>query len=154
VQPVGDPGKAGRGSRVGGLEIGPCRSGDLPQLFGLALGTFAAEPGWSDRRVVETLIRDVVFVARQSERPVGFVAIGQDEEGATIVEQLLVAPGHERRGIGRRLLAAAEWYAGATGATALRISVEKSDWAARSFYLRSGFVPVEGERLELSLPRR
>jgi len=36
---------------------------DLPQLFGLAKGTFAALPGWSDERVL-----DLEHVERVGER--------------------------------------------------------------------------------------
>jgi ribosomal protein S18 acetylase RimI-like enzyme len=138
---------------VNRFDVAPCNAADLPQLFGLAMSAFGAEAGWSDRRVVETLIRDVVFVARDSSRPVGFVAIGLDDDGAFVVEQLLVAPGHEQRGIGRTLLAAAERYAAGAEAQALRIAVEESNWTARSFYRRSGFVPIGAERFELRLPR-
>src|SRR5262245_23771862 len=59
------------GSRVGRrcrlastLEIVPGAEADVPQLFALAKDTFAGLPGWSDERVLETLRRDVVFVAR------------------------------------------------------------------------------------------
>jgi ribosomal protein S18 acetylase RimI-like enzyme len=138
---------------VNRLDVAKCNPADLPQLFGLAMSAFGAEPGWSDRRVVETLIRDVVLVARDLGRPVGFVAIGLDDDGAFVVEQLLVAPGYEQRGIGRRLLAAAERYAAGAEARALRIAVEERNWTARSFYRRSGFVPIGAERFELKLPR-
>ena len=70
-----------------------------------------------------------------------------------MVEQLFVAPGHERRGIGHRLLAYAEGYAIAERAQSLQIIVEKGNQQARSFYRRSGFVPVEPELFELVLPR-
>jgi len=68
-------------------------------------------------------------------------------------EQLFVAPGHERRGIGHRLLAYAEGYAIAERARSLQVVVEESNRQARSFYRRSGFVPVEPELFELILPR-
>jgi N-acetylglutamate synthase-like GNAT family acetyltransferase len=82
---------------------------DLPQLFGLAKSTFAGLPGWSDERVLEVLKRNVIFVAREEGQPAGCVALRRPEEGgAIVVEQLFVAPGHEHRGIGHRLLAYAE----------------------------------------------
>jgi ribosomal protein S18 acetylase RimI-like enzyme len=103
--------------------------------------------------VLEVLRRDVTFVAREQGQPAGFVALRRKEGGAIVVEQLFVAPGHERRGIGHRLLAYAEGYAIAERAHSLQIVVEEGNQQARSFYRRSGFVPVESELLELVLPR-
>jgi GNAT superfamily N-acetyltransferase len=93
------------------VEIAPRTEADLPVLFGLAKGAFVDLPGWSDRRVLEVLRRDVTFVAREQGQPAGYVALRRKEGGAIVVEQLFVAPGHERRGIGHRLLAYAEGYA-------------------------------------------
>jgi ribosomal protein S18 acetylase RimI-like enzyme len=103
--------------------------------------------------VLEVLRRDVTFVAREQGQPAGYVALHGKEGGAIVIEQLFVAPGHERRGIGRRLLAYAEGYAIAERAQSLQIVVEESNRQARGFYRRSGFVPVEPELLELVLPR-
>ena len=122
-------------------------------LFGLAKGAFVDLPGWSDERVVEVLRRDVTFVAREQGQPVGYVALRSKEGGAVVVEQLFVATGHERRGIGHRLLAYAEGYAIAEHARSLQIVVEDGNRQAQSFYRRSGFVPVGPELLELVLPR-
>ena len=135
------------------VEIAPRTDADLPLLFGLAKGAFIDLPGWSDERVLEVLGRDVTFVAREQGQLAGFVALGRDVGGAMVIEQLFVAPGHERRGIGRRLLAHAEGYAIAERARSLRIVVEEGNSQARSFYRRSGFVPVEPELFELILPR-
>ena len=135
------------------VEIAPRTEADLPVLFGLAKGAFVDMPGWSDERVVEALRRDVTFVAREQGQPVGYVALRSKEGGAVVVEQLFVAPGHERRGIGHRLLAYAEGYAIAESARSLQIVVEESNRRAQSFYRRSGFVPVGPELLELVLPR-
>jgi ribosomal protein S18 acetylase RimI-like enzyme len=135
------------------VEIAPRTEADLPMLFGLAKGAFVDLPGWSDRRVLEVLRRDVTFVAREQGQPAGYVALRRKEGGAIVVEQLFVAPGHERRGIGHRLLAYAEGYAIAERARSLQIVVEQANHQARSFYRRSGFVPVEPELFELVLPR-
>ena len=126
---------------------------DLPLLFGLAKGTFGGLPGWSDERVLEVLNSDVVFVAREDDQPAGYVALHAEAAGLIVVEQLFVAPGHEQRGIGHRLLAYAEGYAIAKRAQSLQVVVEESNQPARSFYKRSGFVPVEPELFELILPR-
>ena len=124
----------------------------MPQLFALAKSAFAGLPGWRDERVLEVLQGDLVFVAREQGQPAGYVALRREDDGPVVVEQLFVAPGHERRGIGRRLLAYAEGYAIAERARSLRIVVETGNEKARSFYRRSGFVPVEPELFELILP--
>jgi GNAT superfamily N-acetyltransferase len=121
---------------------------DLPHLFALAKSTSAGLPGRSDEWVLGVLRRDLIFVAREQGRPAGSVALRREEGGAIVVEQLFVAPGHERRGIGHRLLAYAEGYAIAERAR----SLEQSNQQARRFHRRSGFVPVEQELFELILP--
>jgi len=93
------------------VEIAARAEADVPLLFGLAKGVFAGLPGWSDQRVLEVLRGDLVFVAREQGQPAGYVALHRAEDGAILIEQLFVAPGHERRGIGHRLLAHAEGYA-------------------------------------------
>ena len=103
--------------------------------------------------MLEVLHDDVVFVARERGAPAGYVALRSNPDDTIVVDQMFVAPGHERRGIGHRLLAHAEGYAIAQRAPALRIVVERDNWPARSFYLRAGFVAVEPELFELVLPR-
>ena len=125
----------------------------MPLLFTLAKNTFGGLRGWRDERVLEVLRRDVMFVARELGQPVGYVALGRAESEAIVIEQLFVAPSHERRGIGRRLLAYAEGYAIAENARTLQIVVEEDNEPARSFYRRNGFVPREPELFELFLPR-
>jgi len=135
------------------VEISVRTDADLPVLFGLAKGAFVDLAGWSDERVLEVLRREVTFVAREQGQPAGYVALRRKDAGAIVIEQLFVAPGHEQRGIGHRLLAHAEGYAIAERAQSLQIVVEESNQRARSFYRRSGFVPVEAELFELVLPR-
>jgi ribosomal protein S18 acetylase RimI-like enzyme len=125
----------------------------VPLLFALAKDAFAGLPGWSDERVLAVLNRDVLFVAHELGQPAGYVALGRAEGAAIVIEQLFVAPGHERRGIGHKLLAYAEGYAIAERAHSLQIVVEENNQPARNFYRRSGFVPKEPELFELILPR-
>jgi GNAT superfamily N-acetyltransferase len=113
---------------------------------------FGSEPGWDDHKVLASLREDIVFVAKERGQPAGYVALRPAEQ-TTVVEQLFVVPGHEQRGVGRRLLAFAEGYAIAEHTRALRVVVERGNDSARSFYRRSGFVPIEDEVFELILPR-
>jgi ribosomal protein S18 acetylase RimI-like enzyme len=134
------------------IEIVPRAEADVRLLFALAKSTFDGISGWEDSRVLRTLARDVVFVAREKGLPAGYVALRPDDEGI-VVEQLFVAPGHEQHGVGRSLLAYAEGYAIAQRASTLRIVVEQENLRARSFYRREGFVPVAPELVERILPR-
>ena len=136
------------------VEIVPRVETDLPRLFGLASGVFGGLPGWSEERVIDVLSQDLVFIARDGGQLAGFVALRSEEGDAIVIEQLLVASGHERRGIGRRLLAYVEGYAISERARSLRIVVEQDNHSARSFYRRSGFLPVQSELelFELVLP--
>jgi ribosomal protein S18 acetylase RimI-like enzyme len=134
------------------IEIVPCVERDLQQLFGLARSDFARNPGWSDRRVLDTLAADAVFVARERDQPAGYVALHPDAGDVMVIEQIYVAPGHERHGVGHTLLAYAEGYAIAQRARALRIVVEEDNRPARDFYRRAGFVPIDAELFERVLP--
>jgi ribosomal protein S18 acetylase RimI-like enzyme len=135
------------------VEIEPMTGADLPLLFGLAKSAYVDVPGWSDEQVLEVLTHDVTFVAREHGQPAGYVALRRDDIGPIVIEQLFVAPGHEQHGIGHRLLAYAEGYAIAEHARSLQIVVEEGNRQARSFYRRSGFVPLQPELFELVLPR-
>jgi ribosomal protein S18 acetylase RimI-like enzyme len=139
---------------VAQIEIGDLRPAEAELLFGLAKTAFETSPGWTDDVVLDALAQDVVFVAREGGLQAGYVALAQNADEGLVIEQLLVVPGHEHRGVGRRLLAHAEGYAIAQGAPTLLIVAEPDNYAARGFYLRSGFVPIGGDLLELVLPRR
>jgi GNAT superfamily N-acetyltransferase len=114
---------------------------------------FGGAPGWRDGRVLETLRRVAVFVVHDRRRPAGYVALQPEASAAILVDHVLVARGHEGRGIGHRLVVNAEGYAISERATRLLILVEEDNRPARSFYRRSGFVPVDGELFVLVTPR-
>ena len=135
------------------LEIAPRRDEEAGILFKLAKDVFGEMPGWADERTLEVLARDTVFVAREQGEIAGFVALDRSGAETSVIELMLVAPAHEARGIGRRLLAFAEGWSISGGARSLTARVEADNVRARSFYLRSGFVAVEDELLELVLPR-
>jgi ribosomal protein S18 acetylase RimI-like enzyme len=134
------------------LDIAPLRESELGRLFGLAKTVFANASGWNDRRVLDALERDIVFVAHERDEVAGYVALFVPDRKHMIAEQVFVAPGHEHRGIGHRLVAHAEGYAIAEHAHVLSIVVERDNWRARAFYGRLGYVPVQAELVELVLP--
>ena len=134
------------------LDIAPCSPADRGLLFELAEVAFAGEGDSDDTRVLDALHHDRVFVARD-DGPAGYVALRSESAICVVVDQLLVAPGHERMGVGHRLLEYPEQYAIERRASLLRIAVESDNSAARNFYRRAGFLPVERELFELDLER-
>jgi ribosomal protein S18 acetylase RimI-like enzyme len=134
-------------------EIRPYRNEDEPLLFGLAQRSFGQLSGWSDRRTLQVLETNSVFVAEVERTPAGYVAV-EEADDAVRVEQLFVSPEHEAQGVGHQLLEWAEGYAISLGARSLQVTVEPDNRRARDFYQRSGFVPVDGDLLELILPQQ
>jgi ribosomal protein S18 acetylase RimI-like enzyme len=61
------------------------------------------------------------------------------------VSDLVVGTAYRRRGIGSRLLSAAEGYARARGARSLRIEVLARNAAARRLYASAGYEEYEVE---------
>jgi ribosomal protein S18 acetylase RimI-like enzyme len=133
------------------VEIQPGKAEERSELFAFAKGAFGEEGGWDDSRALDALDRDAVFVARVAGSVAGYVAL-RAEPDSVLIEQLLVAPHHEGEGVGHRLLAYAEGYAISTGARAMQIVVEHDNEQAVAFYRRSGFVPVDAQLYELTLP--
>ncbi len=125
------------------------RPEDEGLLFGVAKLAFFEQ---DERRTLETLERDTVFVAELGGEPAGYVAI-EEEDGVLRVEQLVVHPAHEAEGIGNQLLDWAEGYAISAGAARLQVVVETGNERAVSFYRRRGFVVAGPDLLELVLPR-
>jgi GNAT superfamily N-acetyltransferase len=91
-----------------------------------------------------------IFVAESDGGVIGFVAVlarepftELDDPPGTyaLVTDLSVLATHRRQGIARRLLARAEAYARADGATELRIGVLARNDAARRLYLSEKFSP-------------
>jgi len=149
------------------VEIAARTEADLPLLFGLAKVAFVDLPGWSDERVIAVLRRDVTFVAREQGQPAGYVAVRRKEGGSILIEQLFVAPGHERRGIAHRLLAYTEGYAIAERADSLQSSRRgttrpgastaapaSSPWSQSCLNLSFLALTEEGARLRLAISTR
>jgi ribosomal protein S18 acetylase RimI-like enzyme len=134
------------------IDIARPAPADLPRLFALAESAFGSTPGWDPDRVLRALRDDVIFVAHERESLAGYLALRRESERSLLIEQVLVATGHEHHGVGRRLLAYAEGYAVRERVPAIRIVVEATNHSARDLYLRLGFVQREREIFERALP--
>ena len=129
-------------------DIRPLRREDEPLLFGLA----SIDRG-ADRRTLDVLERETVFVAEVEGAAAGYVALDQ-RESAVRVDQLFISPEHEAEGVGRQLIEFAEGYAIWRGARSLQVVVAADDERALRFYRGRGFVPVAEDVLELVLPQQ
>jgi ribosomal protein S18 acetylase RimI-like enzyme len=131
--------------------IRPYRAEDESLLFSLARGVFGDRSTWNDSRTITALETDTVFVAELDGALAGYVALEPSADTVRI-EQLLVSPAHEGEGVGRQLLEYAEGFAISTQAQRLEVVVEEDNLRARAFYQGRGFVPADGDVLELVLP--
>jgi len=88
--------------------------------------------------------RRVVFVAELAGEVVGMVTVQllvSTAEGglAALVEDMVVDPAQRFRGVGRRLLGAAEAWAGERGARRLQLLADRENDGALRFYVREGW---------------
>ena len=86
----------------------------------------------------EAAVRSHVLVATESEMIVGLVMGTVDNGGEGEVDALYVAPDHQGRGVGRRLLAASFERLRAAGAENARVVVLAANAPARQFYEHLG----------------
>jgi GNAT superfamily N-acetyltransferase len=135
----------------GKVAIRPYRAEDQADLFTLAKIVFGQRAEWHDRRALEVLEGDVVFVAEVEGSTAGYAAVERRGESVRI-EQMLVSPVHDGTQVEARLLEWAEGYAISVGARSLQAIVEADNRPAVAFYRGRGFVSVESGVLELVLP--
>lgn len=83
------------------------------------------------------------YVAVDGDQVVGMVAVTQRTHFSGQVDayvgELITAPGHERRGIARRLMAAAEGWGAGRGLSFLTLETGAANHTARSFYAALGY---------------
>ena len=85
------------------------------------------------------------LVAVEDERIVGYAGLGSAGSDAD-VETLAVAPGHQRRGLGRLLLDALVDEAWRRGCTAVLLEVRADNPGAQELYRRAGFEQISVRR--------
>lgn len=84
----------------------------------------------------------MIFFARLGGRIVGTLAMLPIREDAIELCKMGVEPGHQGKGIGKRLIAAAIDFARNVGAKSIEIQSNRSLEAAMALYKRCGFVEV------------
>ncbi len=98
-------------------------------------------------KLLDSLELGAVLIAGPAEEPLGYavVTFGFDLELGgrdAFLTELFVRARERRCGVGRRLLAAAEAHALASGAAALHLAVRPENEPAFDLYRASGFEPL------------
>lgn len=137
-----------------GETIRPYRSTDEEQIVDLWRACELIVP-WNDPQediALKTAFQpDLFLVAARGDRVVGSVMAGYDGHRGWI-NYLAVGPSDRRRGLGRRLVEAAERALAALGCPKINLQVRASNRAVVEFYERLGFRREEtlslGKRLD------
>lgn len=141
---------------------------DIPELLPLVAGYWAFErlPGFDERRVAGQLQRLLgetalgnAWIARDGGRAAGYLiavyVFSLEHLGLTAeIDELFVLPEHRGRGIGAKLLQAAESEFARRGCTHASLQLGRDNGAAREFYRSLGYRERDGfELLEKMLTR-
>ena len=124
------------------VELGLANDGDAQRLATLARDLIEAGLGWNYRpHRIAALMHEpeaVTLVARERARPVGFATMRFGDERAHLI-LLAVQPVHQRRGIGRRMIAWLLDSARVAGTTSVHVELRASNAPAYAFYRAVGF---------------
>jgi ribosomal-protein-alanine N-acetyltransferase len=124
------------------LPIGFANSADAQSLAVMSRDLIEAGLGWEYRRErMQQLIADpdnVALVARDGARVAGFAITSFRGEHAHLV-LLAVRPSHQRRGIGRSMVAWLTETALVAGIASMHVELRATNVAAYTLYRRAGF---------------
>ena len=133
-------------------KIRPARSSDLDAMVGLLKILFALESDFvfdaalqkKGLRLILALDSAVVLVAEADGRVVamssGQLTVSTAEGGhALLVEDVVIEPAFQRRGLGKRLLLGLEKWAAARGVSRLQLLADKGNSKALGFYRHQGW---------------
>jgi len=122
-------------------EIRPVTPFDLELVAALHAACFSE--GWTAASIGALLAGPGAFglLAASDGEPAGFILVRPAADEAEILS-LAVLPAWRRRGLGRRLLAAALERLVAAGTRRLLLEVAEDNVAARKLYQAAGLIPV------------
>lgn len=126
------------------MTLRPALPEDAEAVAALERDVFGPD-AWSVPSVLEELtgVGRAGVVALLDGTLVGY-ALTRHTGDAVDLQRIAVHPGHRRRGVGRRLLAAALERAG--DAAAVLLEVSERNQAAVTFYTGQGFTPIDRRR--------
>ncbi|MGH9363374.1 MAG: GNAT family N-acetyltransferase, partial [Thermoanaerobaculia bacterium] len=123
------------------LTLRAARADDFERLLAIDRAAFPPALAYS-RRELATWMGGRgcrTLVAAEGEEVVGFVVVCRGRHGLGHLVTLDVAPGRQHRGVGSRLLAAAEEWLWESGVRAIALETAAGEAGARAFYERHGF---------------
>jgi ribosomal protein S18 acetylase RimI-like enzyme len=123
------------------VELRPASPADTPALRRLGQRAFAEYDPDAGRTVERMLNRSSTktLVAEQRGVVLGFVVLEPEGRGAFAISALAVDVEQRGRGVGERLMRAAEREARAGGAKLLTLTTAQANVSALSLFLRLGF---------------
>lgn len=149
------------------MHVRPVRRGDHDAVLRLADRLTIGVARWRDEDAVAEAVGgwlresladpwvDVLVAVERRDEVVGVVSLSTRAhftgEPDAYVRELVVAQGHERRGVGRRLVAAAEAWAAERGHRCVTLETGAANTSARAFYASLGYLE-EDVRLTRPLP--
>jgi GNAT superfamily N-acetyltransferase len=147
------------------IELGIARRDELPQLVALLGILFSLEAEFTpddakQTRALEKILSDesvgTVFVARDESQVVGMASliytISTAEGGtAALFEDLVVLPGHRRRGIASSLVAFVIEHARKYGVLRLTLLTDLQNERAHALYRKLGFTDSTMKPMRLKL---
>jgi [ribosomal protein S18]-alanine N-acetyltransferase len=143
---------------MSGEQIRVIEPGDVEDLVTLAASS-GEGPRWNRREYEQILASEAPLlrcglVATAGDRPAGFaVASYLLEEAAAELEGLVVGYEYRRLGMGSALVKGCLAWAGAAGASSMRLEVRESNAAAIALYRRLGFTSAGVRESYFSAPR-
>ena len=123
------------------MTIREYRPEDFEQLFRIDQAAFVPALAYSrvELRYYVTARRSRTLVAEENGEVVGFVNARGAQRGWGMVTTLDVAPGRQRQGIGRELLAAIEEWLVGEGVRVVSLETPADESGARQFYEKHGY---------------
>jgi len=97
-------------------------------------------------RTTRHLVRSpgaLTLLAERAERPIGFVIVRPQDRAVMAVDAIAVAESERGRGVGKRLMRAAEQRARTGGFRVLSLKTAQANVAALDLFLRLGFTITE-----------
>ena len=132
-----------RGAKTSEIErVRAIERASATRFLGTARAALAEDEPTDAATLAARIASGGLLVAEEGGEAVAFVMF-REVEGCAYVEQIDVAPSHERRGIGARLIEAVADLARERGWPALTLSTFKDVPFNAPYYLRLGFADVE-----------
>lgn len=136
------------------MHIRPYRASDEEQVIALWQACDLVRPWNNPVRDIQRKLQvwpEGFLIAEEGGAIIGSVMVGYEGHRGWI-NYLAVSPAHQRRGVGRQLMAEAERQLRKAGCPKINLQVRTSNAAALAFYERLGFSQDQvislGKRLE------